>query len=946
MDPGSIDHLKEELLQVIDAAFQKCAEVHDDLRADLHESITTRLGGQQAAARQVSPLLRSILKSNSNLDCSSKEGQTDACRLVDVTVDSTAAAALEEANDADDKVEMQPILNGNELNGNEVHEEGIFWQPEQNFVLRPVTKRLLNGLKAKEEPNGCSMVSEMGTQERLPVPAFANGREPSEVVNVNGEETPPSPGRADTIAAIQRVQFNATEEDTTDAEECHGDVDRVASIAIGRALSFYRGDDDVAEFAVVSSTSSEETAEDEVDVRSLDNVGRWARIVCKAIDVATSSFSVIKASWRMRGSLTHLTLSAISLNQGLGFQEKWSMFGPRASRRLRLTMHMTQHGALTSVTDSESRWWTRLLAIKCMLHPYSLQRLVWDVFGFMICCHDLFLLPMESFELPLLYLNFLEVFQRVTTVFWSADILISTRTGYQTEWGDIEDGQAAVLWNYVRTWFILDFLLTANDWLSIAGLTNRITFIRSGKNVLRILRAVRLLRLVKLLDTLKRRVGVVRSELLTTTFGIVKLLVSIIVLSHYIACLWYYIGLRTMEVGPSWLSSNTLREDFKSDWLYAYLTSAHWALTQFTPASMEVVPANSAERGFTCCVIVMAMVIFSYFVGRIQQALSHLRMVHAMKLKKDSDVRAYFSQSKTSYSLAARVWHFLKQHDLMMQSRMYFNQVQAFQQLPRTIREDLLEEDRKPMLASHPIFKIYAQVAPVAFRRLCVTAVETIVMMPTEDLFPFGTDVNRMIFVIHGLLHYMWSDRIPPYDTRLKGVEKETGFRQSAFRRSLRTNSAGSSDGKARRFSITGRPLVDEDGTYTIAVLPGQWACEECLWGVSPFLHGPFEAGPQGCELLAVKPDEFEAVIKEHVSTARLMVKYAEIFIDGINEASADEDCHDILFNRPDTIAGMAVEAANECDYQVDLVLRYRRKSYVGRGMRASLRTSSRSVLG
>ena len=41
-------------------------------------------------------------------------------------------------------------------------------------------------------------------------------------------------------------------------------------------------------------------------------------------------------------------------------------------------------------------------------------------------------------------------------------------------------------------------------------------------------------------------------------------------------------------------------EESKNLW-YKYSTALHWSLTQFTPASMEVMPQNEYERFFTVC---------------------------------------------------------------------------------------------------------------------------------------------------------------------------------------------------------------------------------------------------------------------------------------------------------------------------------------------------------
>ena len=51
--------------------------------------------------------------------------------------------------------------------------------------------------------------------------------------------------------------------------------------------------------------------------------------------------------------------------------------------------------------------------------------------------------------------------------------------------------------------------------------------------------------------------------------------------------------------------------------------------SRFTPASMEVVPANEYERFFTVCMILCGMLIFSSFVSAITSAMNQLRNLNS-----------------------------------------------------------------------------------------------------------------------------------------------------------------------------------------------------------------------------------------------------------------------------------------------------------------------------
>merc|ERR1712242_450236 len=69
--------------------------------------------------------------------------------------------------------------------------------------------------------------------------------------------------------------------------------------------------------------------------------------------------------------------------------------------------------------------------------------------------------------------------------------------------------------------------------------------------------------------------------------------------NHVIGCLWYIMGIYAgSDTGLTWLSDGGAAYT-EAGKLYEYTTALHWAITQMTPASMEVTPKSSSERIFT-----------------------------------------------------------------------------------------------------------------------------------------------------------------------------------------------------------------------------------------------------------------------------------------------------------------------------------------------------------
>lgn len=535
--------------------------------------------------------------------------------------------------------------------------------------------------------------------------------------------------------------------------------------------------------------------------------------------------------------------------------KKKSSNGSRGSRG-RLMRHTSSFRDLEMLTPTNFvgrvRKVFQQVFLLLVLHPFTKPRMIWDFWGMALCIHDVTMLPMTAFELGESYRVFRETYELFSACFWTIDIPLNFSTGFISPEGLLEMRKKVVAKHYIRTWFFPDLLITVLDWYALIAEFNNSGALRLGKAATRSLRALRLLRLPKMSRSVSEILGSMNSENLLTIAGIVKFLLILILVTHYVACMWYTMADSAEEETPTW-AKQFLQTDYSQG--YGYATAMHWALTQFTPASMEVVPVNLYERIYTCIVIIVAMVIFSSFVSSITQAMTHLRMTHMRKIEQELLLRKYFSEYNTPRELAARCKHFLKQHERLANKRIRATEIPCVNILPKAIREELRYEAFFPFLTSHPFFEYYSELCPMGLRHICTSAVEEESLLPLEELFWHGHAVNRMIFVRAGLLYY------------------------------------------------------DSGACKPIEVQPGEWACEETLWSKVSMVAGPFRAASSGCELLMVLPSEFQLIARIHPPSLRFAASYAQEFIDAFNFASEDMECEDLLFNTHNTIVDIVNDA-------------------------------------
>mmetsp|Transcript_99727 Transcript_99727/g.251587 ORF Transcript_99727/g.251587 Transcript_99727/m.251587 type:complete len:435 (-) Transcript_99727:107-1411(-) len=361
----------------------------------------------------------------------------------------------------------------------------------------------------------------------------------------------------------------------------------------------------------------------------------------------------------------------------------------------------------------------------------------------------------------------------------------------------------------------------------------------------------------------------INSEYILTLIGLFRLVVLIVFINHYLACVWYWISQATPSDLPSW-SQEFLAKKGIDDLGMSYLTSLHWSLTQFTPASMEVYPQNFQERFFNVVVIIMALVIFSSFVSSITSAMTHIRNINAKRVKRDSEIRRYFQENSISHGLASRVWRFVRYSNAMYGRKLRAEELPFLQQLPKKLQDDLKVEVYGPIVLHHPVFQGCHQVAPNAIKKILRKGVTEVTLKSGQELraiyeekattskkHAHRCEVKRLLFVIFGTLEYHCDD---------------------------------SEDHEAK-------------------VVQGEWALEGALWLENPTIEGRFIAAAGGCDLLLLSAEVFLNVAKENHELLARLKKYANLFTQLYNderEALFQDLDGDVLVNDPATIDELA----------------------------------------
>jgi len=412
----------------------------------------------------------------------------------------------------------------------------------------------------------------------------------------------------------------------------------------------------------------------------------------------------------------------------------------------------------------ESIPWRRRLVTR----PNGRSQLCHDVTNVLVMTWDLSTIPMEGAGFLADVTDGYKVFRMLVTVWWSMEMLLNFCRGYLQN-GVVEMRLAPIARAYARSWFLGDLLLVALDWCTFFLEDFMAYFgMARGVKMLRISRLVRLLRLVRLFRIFGKLPNVppelarfIDPDILHTALRIGFWVVAILFLNHMVACAWYGLGSGLSGTGmPTWVQvcrrQYLLNTDAEPDLSWFYATSLHWTLTQFTPASMEVVPENTYERFFAVCTILCAIIFFSSLLSSIAAAVALFRRKREEQHLQRASLIRFLQENHVSLDLAGRIQAFLsmQQTKRNVVHRVHESDVPQLKQLPEILKEQLASEVFLPVITRHPLFKGVRAITPSCVTAVCIDALSQQSVLASHPVFCLGEECRAVYFVVAGEMAY------------------------------------------------------------------------------------------------------------------------------------------------------------------------------------------------
>jgi len=268
--------------------------------------------------------------------------------------------------------------------------------------------------------------------------------------------------------------------------------------------------------------------------------------------------------------------------------------------------------------------------------------------------------------------------------------------------------------------------------------------------IARALRLVRVARLIQLSTDWLQYMTIVNTDFSIVVARVVRLVWFILVLNHYLACIWYAIGRWSGEAQASWLE-----EVIKDDKLSYYCAAFHWSLTQFTPATQNLAPRNEWERIYACIVVLMALLTFSTFVGKMTSAMTQLLSLNTKRDNEQMLLRRFFSENKLTDMLRVQIWQCWK-HQSYGHRRLGIarEEVPYLAEMPKRLQMRMDMELRTPHLCFLKIFEVTERESKGVLPFICHFAMREHAGIHLQEIFMPRSNAYEAFCLTSGEMRY------------------------------------------------------------------------------------------------------------------------------------------------------------------------------------------------
>nr|KAE8949297.1 hypothetical protein PF009_g1177 [Phytophthora fragariae] len=281
-----------------------------------------------------------------------------------------------------------------------------------------------------------------------------------------------------------------------------------------------------------------------------------------------------------------------------------------------------------------------------IIRHYSKLRISWDIImGIMVSISAItvpFRIAFNVQDVLVFYAT-----DRMSDVLFVLDVVLSFFTTYVDETGVEIVDRKEIRRHYLKTAFFVDIMATIPFDFVIEAVAAGNAF--KSLRLIRTLKLIKLLRLMRLSKLLKMNSQwMAEFDINVDTVRLLKLLAPVMIIAHYVGCIWYYMS-ADRDPNDAWWGGKNVYFEYPDSIQSKYIASIYWAITTMTTVGFgDIFPINDLEKGYCILVLIGGTTLFAYVVGTVIEVASNSKSLMNREHEMVQRVNAYIKERGVS----------------------------------------------------------------------------------------------------------------------------------------------------------------------------------------------------------------------------------------------------------------------------------------------------------